>query len=851
MRVPLSWLQDFAPFEGDWRMLAAALDGLGLVVEAVEHVGSSLTGVRTARVREVAAIDGADRIRRVVVDTGDDVVQVVCGAWNFGPGDVVALAEVGAELPGGMRIDRRRMKGVESNGMLCSARELGLGDDHAGILVLQGGDPVGASVADVLGVRPDVVFDVAVETNRPDALSVAGVARDLAAAVGLPFTVPEPAPAVVDGPPTAERIGLSVIDDDLCPRFTVHVLGGVAVGPSPWWVQRRLALAGMRPINNVVDASNYVMLELGQPTHPYDLGRLAGPALAVRAARPGEQVVTLDGATRALGGRAVAPGDDRRDCVICDGHDQPIGIAGVMGGASTEIGPQTTEVALEAAYFDPMAIARTSKRLALRTEASARFERGCDPEGIDRAVVRLVAVLAESCPTVTVAPDALDHRGAVPAAAQVLVRTERVNAVLGTSIDTDEVVRVLEPLGFSCRVADAGPGTGTGARGVRADGVLTVTVPTFRPDTTREIDVIEEVARHIGYNRIPRRRLRPPQVGRLTSAQRARRSLRQVMAALGADEVWTASMLPADAHERAGLGPEGIAVANPQTPDEAVLRRSLLPGVLRAVAHNRAVRLEDVRVFEIGRVFPPPDGERLAGALAHGDPALSPVAEGQVLGLALAGPADDARSAVAAWCALADALAVVGWSLRTDSGPGGALDPAADGADGHERTGALPWEPLGGGLHPGRWAGIVDRGGQVLGVVGEVDGEVAAGFGVEDRRIGWLQVDLDRLVAAAGDAASTVVAPSRFPTADVDLAFVVERTVPAETVRRALVAAAAPVEATVALFDAFVRPTDGQRSLTFRLRFGADDRTLTDVEIQRARQRCVDAATAMAGVRLR
>ncbi|MGH9083245.1 MAG: phenylalanine--tRNA ligase beta subunit-related protein, partial [Acidimicrobiales bacterium] len=301
MRVPLSWLRDFAPFPADDpAALVASLDDLGLVVEAVERVGEGLGGVVVARVAGVDPIEGADRIRLVTAEAGDGPVEVVCGAYNFAPGDLVPLAPAGTVLPGGVEIRRRTMKGVVSNGMLCSGRELGLSDDGEGLLLLtevEGARP-GQPVAELLGVTPDVVFDVAVEGNRPDAWSVTGVARDLAGRLGLPFALPDPPPAPDLGTPVTKLATLAVEDPDLCPRMVVAVLDGVRVRPSPRWLARRLVLAGMRPVNNVVDASNYVMLELGQPTHPYDLDRLGDPGLLVRRARPGEEVVTLDGARR-------------------------------------------------------------------------------------------------------------------------------------------------------------------------------------------------------------------------------------------------------------------------------------------------------------------------------------------------------------------------------------------------------------------------------------------------------------------------------------------------------------------------------------------------------------------------
>ncbi len=424
MRVPLSWLRELTPLETrptdrtEVAALAADLDALGLVVEGVEKVGEGLRDVVLARVLEIAAIAKADKIRRVVVDAGgSEPVEVVCGAWNFDVGDLVVLAPVGAVLPGEFRIEQRRMRGVISNGMLCSGRELRLSEDHEGILVLgrdggqagtarpagprtaarpagpetaagpDAGPELGLPLADYLGAafEPDVVFDLAIEGNRPDCLCVAGIARDIAARLGLPLRLPEP---VVEGGPEPARsyASVEVLAPELCHRLIGKVLLGVTSVASPAVIGRRLTLAGMRPIDSVVDASNYVMLELGQPTHPYDLDRLGGHGLRVRAARPGEEIVTLDGVTRVLGTRPAKSDDSYAgsDCLICDADDRPVGIGGVMGGQSSEITAEASRVLLEVGYFVPLAIARTARRVGLRSEASVRFERGVDPNGMER-----------------------------------------------------------------------------------------------------------------------------------------------------------------------------------------------------------------------------------------------------------------------------------------------------------------------------------------------------------------------------------------------------------------------------------------------------------------------------------
>jgi phenylalanyl-tRNA synthetase beta chain len=821
MRVPVSWLKDFAPFDADPDDLARTLSDLGLVVEGVERVGEGLEGVVVARVDHIATIAGADRIRRVVVDAGAGPKEIVCGATNFAVGDLVPLAPVGVTLPGGFTIARRTMKGVVSDGMLCSGRELGLTEDHAGLLVLddvEGARP-GASVADVLGVVPDTVFDVTVEGNRPDAWCMAGVARDLAARLRLPYrgpTPPLPGPVPGSGPsagpPAAELATLAVEDDDLCPRMTVRVLTGIDVGPSPAWLARRLVLAGMRPINRVVDASNYVMLELGQPTHPYDLDRLAGPGLVVRRARPGETVQTLDGVVRALGTPGRGLGDTGEDCLICDAEGTPVGIAGIMGGKSSEISGGTTRVLLETAYFDPIAVARTAKRLGLRTEASARFERGCDPWGIDRAADRFCQLVGAP-----VAPGVLDVRGDVPRPVRLTVPVSRVNSVLGTELVAEQVAALIEPIGFACEPSG---------------GDLVVTVPTDRPDVRPAPhgidDVIEEVGRTYGYSRLPRRQPSWPEPGGLTPRQRERRLVRDVLRGVGASEAWTPSFLADADHVRMGLTGPAVTVANPLVAEESVLRRTMLPGLLRALAHNTARRQGDVRLFEVGTVFSHPDegGRTVERSGSGGELKTVLPGERELLSALLAGVGDDARTSVAVWRVLAGALRLA--VVRSE---------AAE----------LP------GLHPTRSARLRDQGsGTVVGALGEVDPEVLAAFGVAGRRVGWLEVDLGLLSAVARrpEEARPV---SRFPSSDVDLALVVADDVPADRVADVLRDAGGDLLESMVLFDVFRGGSigDDRRSLAFRLRFCADDRTLTDEEVGELRLACIEAAQRTVGAVLR
>ena len=790
MLVPLSWLRDFAAFELPAKELGLVFDDLGMVVEGIQHIGEGLDGVVVAKILAIEPIQGLDRVRMTTVDAGDgEPLEVACGAWNIEPGDVVPLATIGTTLPNGMTIGRRKLKKVYSNGMLCSAIELGLGEDAEGILQLDKATALGTPITEALGIERDVVYDLAIEGNRPDANSIAGVARDAAARLELTFTLPDPK-VERSGAATGERATVVVESTDLCPRFTATLVTGVEVGPSPAWVQSRLTLAGMRPINNVVDASNYVMLELGQPTHPYDLALLGGGGLRVRKAAPGETVVTLDDVERKLG--------DGDDCLICDADDRPIGIAGIMGGASTEISDATTDVLLEVASFDAMAIARTSKRIGLRTEASARFEKGVDPLGIDRAIERFCEVLGVG----TVSATTLDERTGLRLPEPIRVRTSRVNGLLGTDLDDETIRGLLAPIGFEAVAVEP--------------GVHDVTPPTFRPDATIEEDIVEEVARHHGYARIPRTVPHSPIVGHLTSHQLDRRLVRSILTGAGVDEAQTPSLLGPGDHERAGLFEhEPIVGANAMIQEESVLRTSLLPGLLRSLAFNAARRSPDVAFFEIGDVFHRPAPDRGI----EGRDALLPD-EREHLAVAVA---RDAVTAKHLLDTLIEGLRLTDVTLEAATAEG---------------------------LHPGRSAQVV-CGGTVAGVVGEVDPAVVAAWSIPGR-VGWIDLDLATLLAAPRRPLEQAPV-SRFPSSDIDLAFVIDDTVPAHRAERALREAGGKLLVGLDLFDVYRGPgvPEGSRSLAYRLRFCALDRTLTDGDVAEVRQRAIDAVVAATGGSLR
>ena len=781
MKILLSWLNEFAHFGDDAPALADALSSLGLEVGSVVEVDVPVPGVVTARVLRVEAHPDAAKVRRVWVDAGDGVERHVwCGASNMSAGDLVPLATLGTEMPDGRTISARGILGIESQGMLCSAVELGLGADAGGIMLLDPSLPAGRPLHEALGIRPDWVFDVDVTRNRPDALGHYGVARDLAARLGLPLA-PLAVPVFTGEP---RPIPVAIDDPTACPRFTAAVVSGVRVAPSPDWMARRLRHVGMRSINNVVDASNLVNLELNQPNHAYDLEAVEG-GFVVRRAAAGESLVSLDGQQRQL---------DPDDLLICDGVGRPVGLAGVIGGLDSEVTGSTTAVALELAWFEPLGIARTAARHGLRTEASLRFERGVDPHGMPGAVAAFVRYLSATCPGLVLHGPATDvSTPALPAASRTVgVRPSQVQRVLGVPCDRALLAARLEPIGFA-----VGPQA--------EDGSVPVSVPSWRPDCGGEIDVVEEVARHLGYGSLGSRRPRSPQHGGLTAVQLRRRRVRDVMVALGASEAMPNPFLAPGDLEAAGLDSgSALRLANPLVAEESVVRTSLRAGLLKAVSYNQSHRNERIVLFEVGHVYPQGDGHLPD--------------EYECLAVAIAGA--EAPAAVHAWSQVAAAL---GTPLQLD------------------QTVPCP------GLHGGRSAAL-SRGRQVLGAVGEVDPGVLAAYGI-DGRVAWLEVNLTVLLGEEPRPARAQPV-SRYPSADFDLSFNVPAPVASSALVRAIKSAAGQWCTSVVLFDVYREAGAAGRGLAYRIRLQAPDRTLTDAEVADVRDRCVAAATK-AGAQLR
>lgn len=781
MKIVHSWLLDLAKsLPDDVDAIAETLSDIGLACESVDRVGATVAGVITARVIKTERHTDAAKVHRVFLDCGDGTEHHVwCGAFNMQPGDIIPWATPGTTMPDGRAIETKPIVGIPSEGMCCSARELGLGDDHGGILILDPETPVGIPYGKALGLAEEVVYDLDVLRNRPDAYGHVGVARDLAARFGVPFSASD---GSIKATGTLKSAPVEIVAGDRCPRFTTIVISGVRVTQSPDWMAGRLAAAGMRSINNVVDVSNYVMLETNQPNHAYDFERLGGGGFRIRLAREGETMVTLDDVERTL---------TAEDLLICDLDDRPIGLAGIMGGQNTEISDDTTVIALETAWFEPLGIMKSVQRNGLRSEASARFERGMDPYGIDASVSRFIELLRLTCPDLVVHEGAVDARTEhLPKPVVIDVRPTRVGALLGTQFSAQEIVSLIAPLGFV---------------GALHGDTISVTVPTWRPDCTLEVDIIEEVARHYGYSRLGATVPKSTQPGGLSPVQQRRRRVRDVVLGLGVSEAMPHPFLTDGDLDRAGLSNEAVRLLNPLAVGDDVLRTSLRPGLLKAVAFNESHRRPGVALFEVGHVYPPSDD-------------VLP-AEHEVLAVVLAGR--EAPAAVAVWRELASAM---GWGARLDQ------------------------SVVSAGLHPTRSA-TLSAGRDVVGIVGEVHPDVLDAYGIS-QRVAVLEVNLSLLLASEPKVAQWKPT-SRFPSSDVDLAFTVPTSVTAEKIEKSLRQNAGALLVDIALFDVYRTDASAEsRSLAFRLRLQANDRTLTDADVAEVRDKCIAGAKKL-GAQLR
>jgi phenylalanyl-tRNA synthetase beta chain len=810
VRVPLSWLRDYVDVQQTPEQLAERLTLLGMEVKGIERWGADWQNVVVGELLEVRKHPNADRLSLTRVTTGDgDALEIVCGATNIAAGQRVPVALPGAVLPGGRRIERTEKMGVVSNGMLCSGDELNLTSDADGILILPSETPLGSALTDLYG---DVVLDVDVKPNRGDALSLIGLAREVSAVTGAPVRFPETDP-IETGPAIGDKLRVDVEEPSLCTRFAGRWVGGVTVKPSPDIVQMRLLAAGQRPVSNVVDVSNYVMLELGKPIHTFDAAAVHDGRIIVRLAGEGERLETLDHVDREL-----AP-----DTLIIADPRGPIGIAGVMGGAESEIGPRTTDVVVESAIFDPISIRRTAFRYALRSEASLRFEKGQEHRlaklGADRTA-RLINEWAGG----QVAVGAVDTNPREPSPTHVAFRPARVDRLIGTASSMDEQVDILQRVGIDA--APAPPGTrvllATAPQPLDVDPgdveTLVATIPTWRRDLVIEADIAEEVARVRGYDTVPAILPDTPMPHYRHSPLETRDIVRDTLAGIGLSEAVTFALVSPGMVERFGPTDDGavpgegeaggrvVSVTNPLSSQHSVMRQSLIGSLLEVVSTNTRLGRPDVAIFEVGKGY---------GASEEGDSTH----EWWRLGLALTGAAE-----IASWDRpprqydLDDAKGIIELIARSL---------------GYDRPkfSALSDDP---NLHPGRTARVTaDE--QIAGRVGEVHPSV-----VED-----LDLRSDRIIVAelaiaglGGGQPSTprVTSPSRHPIVDRDLAVIVGEAVSAADVEASIRRHGGGLLRDVTLFDIYRgRPLgEDEKSLAYRLAFGADDRTLVESEVDTA-----------------
>lgn len=824
MRIPVSWLREVVavPHDVDPREIAERLIGVGFEVESVDVRGAGLEGpLVVGRVISIEELTGFKKpIRWCQVDVGADAPRgIVCGARNFSAGDTVVVALPGTTLPGGFRITARETYGHISDGMICSERELGLGDDHDGIIVLATGEP-GADAAALLGIG-DAVLDIAVTPDRGYALSVRGIAREVATCFDLEFVDPGLTLVDLPAPAAAAPHECGSEDFDACALFTARTIRGFdPTAPTPPWMAQRLTACGMRPVSLAVDVTNYVMLELGQPLHAFDEVALHGP---VRAgwARPGEVLQTLDHVERTLTSHDLTIRDDRG----------PLALAGTMGGVHSEISASTTAIVIEAAWFDPRVISRMARRHRLSSEASRRFERGVDRVLAPYASARAAALLLELGGGEYAGMTGVEAPWDPP---RIPMPADLADRVAGCAVADGQ--RLLERTG--CTVA-------------QRDGTWEVTAPPWRPDLVDPADCVEEILRLFGYDRIPAVLPAAPAGFGRTGLQRLRRLVGLGLSGAGGTEVLTYPFVGDADHDGLRLPADDARrrvprLANPLSDESPYLRSMLLPGLLGVVRRNRGRGIDDVAVWELGRVFCLRGDQRPEGVT---DPVRPSTAQrptaAEVAALEALLPAQPEHVA-AVWSGAIERggwwgpARAVTWADAVDQA---AQVVAASGAQVEVMQGVdAPF-------HPGRTA-ILSVGGERIGVAGELHPGVCSAFGVPPRTVAF-ELDLTSLATRARVA----VAPefSAAPLAKEDLALVVAGDVPAGVVAQTLRAAGGALVEDVRLFDVYVgdQVPPGHRSLAFALRLRAPDRTLTPEEIAAVRSACIEAATREHGARLR
>jgi phenylalanyl-tRNA synthetase beta chain len=795
MRLSLNWLADFVDLNVDASALADKLTMAGLEVEGVEAVAPEFSGVMVGKVLKVEPHPQADRLQVTEVTTGSATYRVVCGAPNVAAGVLYPFAPPGATVVGGHKIKSAKLRGVVSEGMLLAEDELGLSPDHVGLMEIPQDLPLGRDFGEAMGLA-DTVLEVAITANRADCLSVLGLAREVAALLDVPLRHPE---VSLPSPTDSQLQGkVTILDPVHCPRYAARLVTGLTVKPSPFWLRRRLQMAGLRAINNLVDVTNYVLLEYGQPLHAFDFQRLRGGEIIVRLPKAGEsRFTTLDEAEREL---------NHETLLICDAEG-PVALAGVMGGLDSEVTESTTQVLIESAYFNPRTIRRTSKRLGLSTEASYRFERGVDPDGLIEALERATQLMCEVGGGV-VAAARLDEYPAPIQQPRLNLRVSRANQVLGTDYNSEEMLQMLRRLHLPALAVD--------------NENLVLQVPSFRGDLEREIDLVEEIARLGGYDNIPvtlphgvvATRRPGPEVRLADQAK-------DLLLGMGFFEIITYAFQP----DRLGslvaaeAGAPVLRLANPLSEEQAMMRSSLLPGLLDTLRRNTLKQVLDVRLFELSKIFKPISGEDL------------PIEEHWLAGLMYGAREEVGWNTGRDVVNFFDVKGVVETLLEGLGVPDVTFSP--DGLPGYLRYGAR-----------------VLSGTRELGVLGELKGGIGETLDLEGE-IYAFNLDFEALCQAAAPPLFTPL--PRYPALYRDIALVLPEAVPAAQVADALYSHGRPWLVEARLFDVYVGDPvpAGKRSLAFRLSYRDPERTLTDDLINAHHQKLVKALETDLGAELR
>lgn len=784
MKAPLSWLKDYVDINVTPKEFADALTMSGSKVEGIEIQGEDISKVVVGKIITLQKHPDADKLQVSKVDIGSEIIQIVTGAQNISIGDFIPVALVGSTLPGDKKISKGKLRGIESCGMMCSIQELDLTlEDYPnaagdGIFILENIFPLGMDIKEALGLN-ETTIEFEITSNRPDCLSIVGVARESAVTLNSKFTKPE-IRVNEDADEACKYASVEIKDADLCPRYAARIVKDVKIGPSPNWIKKRLKAAGVRPINNIVDVTNYVMLEMGQPMHAFDLENLHDKKIVVRRAVNGEIMKTLDGQERQL---------DASMLVIADGI-KPVAVAGVMGGENSEVTENTKTILLESANFNGTSVRLTAKKLGIRTEASARFEKGLDVENVSVAIDR-AAQLVEELGAGTVCKGLIDCYIKRPESKEIKLRPDKINSFLGTSISLDEMKKILTALEFSINEED-----------------LLVKVPSFRPDIEREADIAEEIARIYGYNNIEATLLtgKASTQGKKTYKQKIEDIIKDTMISCGLSEIYTYSFASPKVFDAINLPLESelrkaVVISNPLGEDFSIMRTTTIPEMLEVICRNYNRRIEEVRLFEISNVYLPE--EKAVNGLPN---------EKLILTLGMFGNIDfyDLKGAVEQ---LFNSLGIKDYEIEQER-------------DCHS-------------FHPGRTAKILLNG-QKIGTFGEVHPEVIENFdGPQRTYIGVIEIE--PLVECASLMAKYKPLP-KFPAVTRDIAMLVKDEILVKQIENIIKQRSGKILEEIKLFDVYKgkQVPEGLKSVAYSITFRAEDRTLTDEDVNKAMSKILD-----------